>query len=268
MKTLASYRGTASDPLRKFVFVVTLALVGGLAASNIANANTLCPNQATVGGFGNTSSSVSGPLDGSCGANSAVKIDIANSTSYGKLVFSSGMPGYPTGLTLSGLSGGSASANVVFTSKGSDQPFFLLPFVDSSGSLGQGSATDQILFIEFQANTLSGNTLGLDPTATLFNLYDNTTGVYLQGGQSVTKTLDGWLSTFALLGADQLQGIWIGEGLTGGNTGADSLTVNSLTITTPAAATPLPAALPLFGSGLGALGLLGWRRRRKAQATA
>ena len=30
--------------------------------------------------------------------------------------------------------------------------------------------------------------------------------------------------------------------------------------------TPLPAALPLFATGLGALGLLGWRRKRKAQA--
>ena len=30
--------------------------------------------------------------------------------------------------------------------------------------------------------------------------------------------------------------------------------------------TPLPAALPLFAAGLGALGLLGWRRKRKAQA--
>jgi hypothetical protein len=169
---------------------------------------------------------------------------------------------------LSGLSGGSASANVVFASKGSDQPYFLLPFVDSSGSLGQANATDQILFIEFQANTLSGNTLGLDPTTTLFNLYDNTTDAYLQGGQAVTKTLDGWLSTFALLGTAQLQGIWIGEGLTSGDTGADSLTVNSLTINTPPAATPLPAALPLFGTGLGALGLFGWRRRRKARATA
>jgi len=28
--------------------------------------------------------------------------------------------------------------------------------------------------------------------------------------------------------------------------------------------TPLPASLPLFASGLGALGLLGWRRKRKA----
>jgi hypothetical protein len=33
-----------------------------------------------------------------------------------------------------------------------------------------------------------------------------------------------------------------------------------LTVTT----TPLPAALPLFASGLGALGLLGWLRRRRA----
>jgi hypothetical protein len=31
---------------------------------------------------------------------------------------------------------------------------------------------------------------------------------------------------------------------------------------------PLPAALPLFATGLGAMGLLGWRRKRKAQAAA
>jgi len=32
--------------------------------------------------------------------------------------------------------------------------------------------------------------------------------------------------------------------------------------------TPLPATLPLFATGLGALGLLGWRRKRKAAAIA
>jgi len=32
--------------------------------------------------------------------------------------------------------------------------------------------------------------------------------------------------------------------------------------------TPLPAALPLFAGGLGALGLLGWRRKKKAAAPA
>lgn len=33
-------------------------------------------------------------------------------------------------------------------------------------------------------------------------------------------------------------------------------------------AVPLPAALPLFATGLGALGLFGWRRKRKAEAIA
>ena len=35
-----------------------------------------------------------------------------------------------------------------------------------------------------------------------------------------------------------------------------------------AIATPLPGALPLFAGGLGALGLLGWRRKRKAAIAA
>jgi hypothetical protein len=36
----------------------------------------------------------------------------------------------------------------------------------------------------------------------------------------------------------------------------------------PAAATPLPAALPLFATGLGGLGLLGWRRKKKSAVPA
>jgi hypothetical protein len=46
------------------------------------------------------------------------------------------------------------------------------------------------------------------------------------------------------------------------DTGLDLVTVSAGT----ASATPLPGALPLFASGLGALGLLGWRRKRKASA--
>jgi hypothetical protein len=48
-------------------------------------------------------------------------------------------------------------------------------------------------------------------------------------------------------------------------------TFNNTNITASAvsdAEVPLPAALPLFATGLGALGLLGWRRKRKAQAAA
>jgi hypothetical protein len=35
----------------------------------------------------------------------------------------------------------------------------------------------------------------------------------------------------------------------------------------PTTTTPLPATLPLFATGLGALGLLGWRRKRKARVS-
>jgi hypothetical protein len=37
-------------------------------------------------------------------------------------------------------------------------------------------------------------------------------------------------------------------------------------VTGSIATTPLPAALPLFASGLGALGIVSWRRKRKARA--
>jgi hypothetical protein len=44
------------------------------------------------------------------------------------------------------------------------------------------------------------------------------------------------------------------------------LTVDQLRVESTIA--PLPAALPLFATGLGALGLLGWRRKRKNAAIA
>ena len=57
-------------------------------------------------------------------------------------------------------------------------------------------------------------------------------------------------------------------------TGTDTLTFSSfdipsalalddVAVTSVSSATPLPAALPLFASGLGAIGLFGWRRKRK-----
>ena len=52
------------------------------------------------------------------------------------------------------------------------------------------------------------------------------------------------------------------------NDGTDTGISTDLATFTPASTTPLPAALPLFATGLGGLGLLGWRRKRKAQAAA
>ena len=58
-----------------------------------------------------------------------------------------------------------------------------------------------------------------------------------------------------------------------GDTVAATLTLNPETLppfsdTPLPSSTPVPAALPLFATGLGALGLLGWRRKRKATASA
>jgi hypothetical protein len=44
-----------------------------------------------------------------------------------------------------------------------------------------------------------------------------------------------------------------------------SMDTGTFSATGETPATPLPAALPLFATGLGALGLLGWRRKRKAR---
>jgi hypothetical protein len=43
-------------------------------------------------------------------------------------------------------------------------------------------------------------------------------------------------------------------------------TWGSFLVRSSPAATPLPAALPLFATGLGMMGLLGWRRKRRAQS--
>jgi hypothetical protein len=52
------------------------------------------------------------------------------------------------------------------------------------------------------------------------------------------------------------------------STSTDAVITENLTMTlVPTSATPLPAGLPLFATGLGALGLLGWFRKRKVRAS-
>jgi uncharacterized protein (TIGR03118 family) len=82
-------------------------------------------------------------------------------------------------------------------------------------------------------------------------------------------------ATLALLGSIAINGpggllaLEFGNGQNGGNTDTLYFTEESDglfgAIDSPTA-TPLPAALPLFATGIGGLGLLGWRKKRKAQA--
>jgi hypothetical protein len=66
------------------------------------------------------------------------------------------------------------------------------------------------------------------------------------------------MATFASLGVRPGTYVW------SWGSGADQ----SFTLDIQAPAAPLPASLPLFATGLGALGLLGWRRKRQARAVA
>jgi hypothetical protein len=56
---------------------------------------------------------------------------------------------------------------------------------------------------------------------------------------------------------------WLATGGQTANTGFTNISVKS-SLATPTV--PLPTALPLFATGLAGLGLLGWRRKRKAAA--
>jgi uncharacterized protein (TIGR03118 family) len=74
-------------------------------------------------------------------------------------------------------------------------------------------------------------------------------------------------------GSNTSGGLWALDFGTGGSNGSpntlyftDGINGEADGLFGAIAPTPLPAALPLFATGIGGLGLLGWRRKRKAQA--
>ena len=163
-----------------------LALLAILGITTPARATSfqLCPNAASQNGSGSDTftPTVGGPLD--CGTLSAVTMSISKETDYARLLWDPSVAGYPAGLTLGNLAGLTAAV-LENAGQPGDQPFYMLAFTDASDSLGQANVSDQILLIEFQSTTVSGGSMDVDPNATLFNLFDNTSGQYLEGGQHV-----------------------------------------------------------------------------------
>lgn len=119
--------------------------------------------------------------------------------------------------------------------------FVLTPQQAAAGAsfTGQFAADNTGDLITLNGNTLGSNIGGFDHWTT----FGATAGDFIAG----TNTLAFVVENFAQS--------------TGNPTG---LRVEFLSSTIDQ--TPLPAALPLFVSGLGALGLFGWRRKRKAAA--
>ncbi len=115
----------------------------------------------------------------------------------------------------------------------------LNPFTD----LASNSAYDG-------TNTRNGNIAGQQATTADVGFQNSENLVFFPGLGFNMNLDDTFLITLSLLGP-----------------GNDDLgTVNEFVVVGDGAPTPLPAALPLFASGLGALGLLARRRKRKAAA--
>jgi hypothetical protein len=84
------------------------------------------------------------------------------------------------------------------------------------------------------------------------------------GGQCTPNTGETWAQFIAAAGTQTVG--FISLDLDGGWTAAgdQELLIRSFTVNNETFTTPLPAALPLFGSGMGLLGVVVWRRRKKA----
>ncbi len=107
----------------------------------------------------------------------------------------------------------------------------------------------------------------IDPNTTLFHVEGDTTGLATPTTMTLASLSSSQYSAGVFWGSFAVDFVRIGFGQEGpdgipGNYFVDDLTINT------ASATPLPAALPLFASGIGAMGFIGWRRKRKASAAA
>jgi hypothetical protein len=115
--------------------------------------------------------------------------------------------------------------------------------ITGPSNFGPGSATF--------ANSGSGDPVGIILPHTIYVPYGYVSDTALLD----SATWDG--TSLTILGLTPGTYVW--------TWGTDADQSYTLDIVAPAA-TPLPAALPLFAGGLGVIGLLGARKRRKAQA--
>jgi hypothetical protein len=104
------------------------------------------------------------------------------------------------------------------------------------------------------ANSAAGNLVGLDLRSLPLPAVDVPVG-YISDTNLGTSTFTILNRTIAQLDATPGTYTW-----TWGSAADQSFTIEI------EATTPVPAALPLFATGIGALGLLGWRRKRKNTA--
>jgi hypothetical protein len=246
--------GCLGDILKNVcVFALSLFLMAGIPAL----ASTMCPSDSTTGVYGGgsiTPSAETGPCS------TSLTLAIPSNGDEALIRFLAGIPGFPPALTFGNFGGLDASVS----NASGDQPFIFLVFTDNILAQNPG---DTLLFDEFQpSNVVGGDSMPVDPGATLFNLLDDTTGNYV-GGQQNAYTLDQWMVIDPSLVADSIAKIDFVIGASGGCNDPSgcpvSLTVNSVAISE----TPEPGTIVSVATGLLCLGTgLAFRRRKLVQA--
>ena len=172
----------------------------------------------------------------------------------------------PIDYTLTGTGSGTLNGQM-FT----DDPFTINLLADTTGISPLSGAVD----VNGGPATVTVDSL---PTATLVNAaaaVNRTVGVAgfaSTTGSNLFFATNAAFTTYALGFIDPTTGPAFAAGTASATFGTTTGGTFTITPTVGSEATfsavPLPAALPLFGSGLGALGLFGWRRKRRAQAVA
>jgi hypothetical protein len=174
----------------------------------------------------------------------------------------------PVELEFSGIVSGTNSVLPSSVSLGDSITFDV--FADNGGTSldSQTWSVTNITSATIKAGSYSATTSGSFINPSFGSFSTNASGqlatLDFQGTQNGTDTNGNTILGYRMLNAND---IWVAEpGLAESSFGADSPpNINNTTISL---ATPLPAALPLFATGIGGLGLLGWRRKRKARAVA
>ena len=153
-------------------------------------------------------------------------------------------------------------------------------FYNSADATGPGAGTDR--FVIGVGNTTGrANSYPKNPASPHDPIAISTSGWYtfqedftdnagtLAVVMSILDSGGGLINQWTLSTPGDLTATVVGGNLYGWmvNNEFAFLAIDNLELTGGPAAVPLPATLPLFASGLGALGLLGWRRKRKNAAS-
>lgn len=175
-------------------------------------------------------------------------------------------------------------------------------FTSTGGTIGNVSGTD-LRVVQQCCVGINGNFNGnfapgdfvLDSRGPLTINFN--TPVQAIGAQIQTDSYGNFLAEILAYNGNQLLAAFIASGLSGGlgnnsniflgvqdttagitsvtyltflsgSSSPNPLAINQMTITPGVAATPLPAALPFFASGLAAFGFIRWRQKRKSLTAA